>query len=529
MSATSWVFKFLTGPSPPPSLLCMWSKRRSFTSCSHCANTRLRPPHLHNLTTMLTIVIITSLIIPSTWISPALWIWPLAIIQSAIAALMSLVWLNPAWTNGWLIIWPHFGIDGFSAPLLALSCWLLPLTFLASQHHLKPMPCAYQRMYITLLTTLQSVIMLAFGATELILFYVMFEATLIPTLFIITRWGNQKERLLAGNYFIFYTLGGSLPLLVSLVSCYIDFGTISLLIMPNAAPAYHNLSLCTKLWWLTCLLAFIVKLPLYGVHLWLPKAHVEAPIAGSIVLAAILLKLGGFGMLRLIPVLQPLTQGLNYPIIVLALWGVIITSAICLRQTDVKSIIAYSSVSHMGLVVAGLLTQTTWGVVGAIMMIIAHGLTSSLLFALANTNYERTHTRTILLARGMQVLLPLIGTWWFFACLANLGLPPLPNLMAELTIITSLFNWSPLTILITGGGALITVAYSLFLFLTTQRGPVPKHIINMPPTHTREHLLIALHSAPLIMMISAPHLIFSNYACRYSSTRTLDCDSKNRG
>lgn len=190
------------------------------------------------------------------------------------------------------------------------------------------------------------------------------------------------------------------------------------------------------------MLAFLVKMPLYGVHLWLPKAHVEAPIAGSMVLAAVLLKLGGYGMMRIILLLDPLSKELAYPFIVLALWGVIMTGSICLRQTDLKSLIAYSSVSHMGLVAGGILIQTPWGFTGALVLMIAHGLASSALFCLANTNYERTHSRTMVLARGIQTVLPLMATWWFISNLANLALPPLPNLMGELIIITSLFNWS---------------------------------------------------------------------------------------
>ena len=228
---------------------------------------------------------------------------------------------------------------------------------LASQNHMASEPMARQRTYITLLTLLQLFLIIAFSATEVLMFYIMFEATLIPTLILITRWGSQAERLNAGTYFLFYTLAGSLPLLVALLLLHNSTGSLSLLTLQYSAP----LPLATyadKLWWASCLLAFLVKMPLYGAHLWLPKAHVEAPVAGSMVLAAVLLKLGGYGMVRVLTTLEPLTKELSYPFIIFALWGVIMTGSICLRQTDLKSLIAYSSISHMGLVVGGILIQT---------------------------------------------------------------------------------------------------------------------------------------------------------------------------
>nr|WNN67257.1 NADH dehydrogenase subunit 4 [Plectranthias nanus] len=455
---------------------------------------------------MLKILIPTVLLIPTTWSLPYKWVWPTTIAQSLLIAASSLIWVKTSSPTNWNNANMFAATDSLSTPLLVLSCWLLPLMLLASQYHLTPTPPNHQRMYITLLTLLQAFLILSFSVTDLIFFYVMFESTLIPTLIVITRWGNQKERLNAGNYFLFYTLAGSLPLLVVLLSLYNHSHTLSLLIISNLELLQPD-SVWTKLWWVGCLLAFLVKLPLYGFHLWLPKAHVEAPIAGSMVLAAVLLKLGGYGMMRLMPVLEPLSNSLNYPFIIFALWGVVMTSSICLRQTDLKSLIAYSSVSHMGLVAAAILIQTPWALTGAVILMIAHGLTSSLLFCLANTNYERTHSRTMLLARGLQMALPLMGTWWFIASLANLALPPLPNLMAELMIITALFNWSWWTLVLTGAGTLITVSYSLYMFLMTQRGPIPKHIINMAPSYTREHLLVTLHLVPLMLLILKPELI----------------------
>nr|WNH21695.1 NADH dehydrogenase subunit 4 [Starksia lepicoelia] len=456
---------------------------------------------------MLMILLPTMMLVPALWFTPLKNLWSSALFHSLLIAVASLSWLYHPQDTGWSFMNAAMATDPLSTPLLVLTCWLLPLMILASQNHTAHEPPARQRTFISLLTSLQIFLILAFSATEVIMFYVMFEATLIPTLIIITRWGNQAERLNAGTYFLFYTLAGSLPLLVALLLLHTSTGTLSMFTLQYSQPLLLH-TCADKLWWAACLLAFLVKMPLYGAHLWLPKAHVEAPVAGSMVLAAVLLKLGGYGMMRIMIMLDPLTKELSYPFIVLALWGVIMTGSICLRQTDLKSLIAYSSVSHMGLVAAGILIQTPWGFTGALILMIAHGLTSSALFCLANTNYERTHSRTMLLARGLQVALPLMTSWWFLASLANLALPPLPNLTGELMIITSVFNWSWWTIILTGAGTLITAGYSLYMFLMTQRGPLPAHILALNPSHSREHLLIALHLLPLLLLVLKPELVW---------------------
>nr|NP_067144.1 NADH dehydrogenase subunit 4 [Sigmops gracilis]BAB21446.1 NADH dehydrogenase subunit 4 [Sigmops gracilis] len=455
---------------------------------------------------MLMVLIPTIMLLPTIWLTPHKWLWPTLLMQSLIIALMSLSWLKWPSETGWMSPSHYLAPDLLSTPLLILTCWLLPLMILASQNHISLEPTGRQRSFMTLLVLLQTSLILAFGSTEITMFFIMFEATLIPTLFIITRWGNQTERLNAGTYFLFYTLTGSLPLLIALLLLQKDTTTLSLMTLQFTKPLQPS-SYGDKLWWAGCLAAFLVKMPLYGVHLWLPKAHVEAPIAGSMVLAAVLLKLGGYGMIRMTLVLNPLTKHLAYPIIALALWGVVVMGSACLRQTDLKSLIAYSSVSHMALVAGGILIQTPWGFYGATMLMIAHGLTSSALFCLANTYYERVNTRTMLIIRGMQIISPTITTWWLTASLANLALPPLPNLMGELLIISSMFNWSYWTLLLTGAGTLITATYSLHLYLVTQQGPSPQHITSLEPPHTREHLLLILHLLPIILLILKPELI----------------------
>nr|YP_010282125.1 NADH dehydrogenase subunit 4 [Psammophis lineolatus]QXM18429.1 NADH dehydrogenase subunit 4 [Psammophis lineolatus]QXM18435.1 NADH dehydrogenase subunit 4 [Psammophis lineolatus]QXM18436.1 NADH dehydrogenase subunit 4 [Psammophis lineolatus]QXM18438.1 NADH dehydrogenase subunit 4 [Psammophis lineolatus]QXM18439.1 NADH dehydrogenase subunit 4 [Psammophis lineolatus] len=444
---------------------------------------------------MIKLLMTTTMLIPTILTIKQKSLYQTTTACSFVLALLSLNLLTPKSSM-------YLTVDHISSPLITLSYWLLPLTIMASQHTMSKEPLQRQRTFLVTLALLQLMISLTFMAHTLTMMYIMFEATLIPTLVIITRWGQQAERLTAGTYFMLYTLTTSMPLLTAILFLNNTSHTPTLF-MQTAQPTNSWSSLIL---WLACLTAFLAKMPIYGLHLWLPKAHVEAPIAGSMVLAAVLLKLGGYGIIRMSQTLPTMKTELYLPFMVLSMWGATLASLTCLQQTDLKSLIAYSSISHMGLVIAAVSIQTQWSLSGAMALMIAHGFTSSALFCLANTTYERTQTRILILTRGFHNILPMATVWWLLTNLMNIATPPSMNFTGELMIASSLFNWCPTTIILFGVLMLTTASYSLHMYLSTQMNSLMMNSTTQP-THSREHLIMALHVIPLALISLKPELV----------------------
>ena len=360
----------------------------------------------------------------------------------------------------------HMGVDGISLPLIILTTAILPICIIASWKSVT----VRVREYMMAFLILETLMVGTFSALDLVLFYLFFEGGLIPMFLIIGVWGGPR-RVYASFKFFLYTFLGSVMMLLAIMAMYWEAGTTDI-----ASLLHHSFPLNLQKWaWFAFLASFAVKLPMWPVHTWLPDAHVEAPTAGSVILAAILLKMGGYGFLRFSLPMFPDASAQFAPLIyALSVVAIIYTALVALVQEDMKKLIAYSSVAHMGFVTMGLFALTAQGVGGGIFQMVSHGIVSAALFLCVGIVYDRMHTREIAAYGGLVNRMPLYAFVFMVFTLANIGLPGTSGFVGEFLSLIGTFRVNNWVATLATLGTILSAAYSLWLYRNIIFGTLEK-------------------------------------------------------
>nr|ALO64430.1 NADH dehydrogenase subunit 4 [Nomada flavoguttata] len=367
-----------------------------------------------------------------------------------------LMFMKLNYLNWWFMNF-SFSLNLYSFSLVILIFWIMGLIIMNLKFEKMLIKC------LILLNLMSLMMILNFMSMNLLMFYYMFEISLLMIYYLILNWSYGKFKILSSYLLMFYTLFFSLPMFIIIVYLKMKMNSLSFLIMEMKL---LNLS---KFMLIYLMLSFLIKIPMFLIHNWLLKAHVEAPFFGSMILAAIMLKLGGYGLIRMMMMFFYLMMN-NFIIISMNLFGMLILSLMCLRQIDMKILVAMSSIIHMSLMISSMFMFMKISFLGSYLMMLSHGLTSSGLFYLINIIYQQTKTRLMIINKGMIMFMPSMSMMWFMMCSSNMAAPFSLNLVSEIFLLMSLMIWMKLLILILMLYCLFSFIYSIYLFSYIQHG-----------------------------------------------------------